>query len=236
MTGTAETEEDEFQRDLQARRARHPDERADPHAWTTTTVIYKTQAREVQRRHRGDRAPARAEAAGARRHGHGRGLGGHLAAAQAQQDPAQRPEREAPPERGGDRDAARARPARSRSPRTWPAAEPTSSSGRASSGARSAASGARTRTARTARTTTRTDRGVPGGHPVRPPHHRHGAARGPAHRPAAPRPSGRQGDPGASQFFISLEDDLMRLFGSERIAKVMTTLGVQEGEVISTRW
>ena len=44
--------------------------------------------------------------------------------------------------------------------------------------------------------------------------------------------SGRQGDPGASQFFISLEDDLMRLFGSERISKVMTTLGVQEGEVI----
>jgi preprotein translocase subunit SecA len=44
--------------------------------------------------------------------------------------------------------------------------------------------------------------------------------------------SGRQGDPGASQFFISLEDELMRLFGSERIAKVMTTLGVQEGEVI----
>ena len=45
--------------------------------------------------------------------------------------------------------------------------------------------------------------------------------------------SGRQGDPGSSQFFISLEDDLMRLFGSERIAKVMTTLGVQEGEVIA---
>jgi len=44
--------------------------------------------------------------------------------------------------------------------------------------------------------------------------------------------SGRQGDPGGSQFFISLEDDLMRLFGSERIAKVMTTLGIQEGEVI----
>jgi preprotein translocase subunit SecA len=44
--------------------------------------------------------------------------------------------------------------------------------------------------------------------------------------------SGRQGDPGASQFFISLEDDLMRLFGSERIAKVMTTLGVRDGEVI----
>jgi preprotein translocase subunit SecA len=45
--------------------------------------------------------------------------------------------------------------------------------------------------------------------------------------------SGRQGDPGATQFFLSLEDDLMRLFGSERIANIMTRLGVQEGEVIS---
>jgi len=45
--------------------------------------------------------------------------------------------------------------------------------------------------------------------------------------------SGRQGDPGASEFFISLEDNLMRLFGSERIAKVMTTVGIQEGEVIT---
>ncbi len=44
--------------------------------------------------------------------------------------------------------------------------------------------------------------------------------------------SGRQGDPGASEFFISLEDDLMRLFAPERISKVMTTLGVPEGEVI----
>jgi len=44
--------------------------------------------------------------------------------------------------------------------------------------------------------------------------------------------SGRQGDPGSSRFFLSLEDDLMRLFGSERIAGMMTRLGVQEGEVI----
>ena len=42
--------------------------------------------------------------------------------------------------------------------------------------------------------------------------------------------AGRQGDPGASQFFLSLEDDLMRLFGSERIAKLMDRLGAQEGE------
>ena len=44
--------------------------------------------------------------------------------------------------------------------------------------------------------------------------------------------AGRQGDPGSSLFFISLEDNLMRLFGSERIAKVMDRMGLQEGEVI----
>ncbi|MCD6170523.1 MAG: preprotein translocase subunit SecA [Candidatus Latescibacteria bacterium] len=42
----------------------------------------------------------------------------------------------------------------------------------------------------------------------------------------------RQGDPGASKFFVSLEDDLMRLFGSERIASIMDRLGLEEGEVI----
>ena len=45
--------------------------------------------------------------------------------------------------------------------------------------------------------------------------------------------SGRQGDPGSSQFFVSLEDDLMRKFGSERIAKIMDRMGLKEGEVIS---
>ncbi len=44
--------------------------------------------------------------------------------------------------------------------------------------------------------------------------------------------AGRQGDPGSSQFFVSLEDDLMRLFGSERIGKMMDSLGIKEGEVI----
>ncbi len=44
--------------------------------------------------------------------------------------------------------------------------------------------------------------------------------------------SGRQGDPGSTKFYLSLEDDLMRLFGSERIAGVMDRLGVQDGEVI----
>jgi len=45
--------------------------------------------------------------------------------------------------------------------------------------------------------------------------------------------AGRQGDPGASEFFISLEDDLMRLFRPDRIASVMDRIGVQEGEVIT---
>ncbi|MFO7446485.1 MAG: preprotein translocase subunit SecA [Ignavibacteriaceae bacterium] len=44
--------------------------------------------------------------------------------------------------------------------------------------------------------------------------------------------SGRQGDPGTTKFYLSLEDDLMRLFGSDRISSVMTRMGIQEGEVI----
>jgi preprotein translocase subunit SecA len=44
--------------------------------------------------------------------------------------------------------------------------------------------------------------------------------------------SGRQGDPGSTQFFVSLEDNLMRLFGSERIAGLMVRMGIEEGEVI----
>jgi len=44
--------------------------------------------------------------------------------------------------------------------------------------------------------------------------------------------AGRQGDPGSSQFFVSLDDDLMRMFGSERIAKIMDRMGIKEGEVI----
>lgn len=48
--------------------------------------------------------------------------------------------------------------------------------------------------------------------------------------------SGRQGDPGSSQFFVSLEDNLMRLFGSDRIAKIMDRIGLKEGEVIQHPW
>ncbi len=46
----------------------------------------------------------------------------------------------------------------------------------------------------------------------------------------------RQGDPGMTRFFVSLEDDLMRLFGSDRISGIMEKLGIQEGEVLEHRW
>ncbi len=48
--------------------------------------------------------------------------------------------------------------------------------------------------------------------------------------------SGRQGDPGKSSFFLSLEDDLMRIFGSERLDRVLSTLGMKEGEAIVHPW
>jgi len=47
---------------------------------------------------------------------------------------------------------------------------------------------------------------------------------------------GRQGDPGSSQFYISLEDPLMRLFGSDKIASIMTRLGMEEGEALEHKW
>ncbi len=48
--------------------------------------------------------------------------------------------------------------------------------------------------------------------------------------------SGRQGDPGKSSFFLSLEDDLMRIFGSEKLDKMLSTLGMKEGEAIVHPW
>jgi preprotein translocase subunit SecA len=48
--------------------------------------------------------------------------------------------------------------------------------------------------------------------------------------------AGRQGDPGTSLFYVSLEDDLMRLFGSDRMSKMMDRLGLKEGEVIQHSW
>ena len=48
--------------------------------------------------------------------------------------------------------------------------------------------------------------------------------------------TGRQGDPGASKFFLSLEDDLMRIFGSEKLDGMLQKLGLEEGEAITHPW
>ncbi len=48
--------------------------------------------------------------------------------------------------------------------------------------------------------------------------------------------AGRQGDPGASKFFLSLQDDLMRIFGSDRLDKMLSTLGLEQGEAIAHPW
>lgn len=48
--------------------------------------------------------------------------------------------------------------------------------------------------------------------------------------------SGRQGDPGRSKFFLSLEDDLMRIFGSERMSVMLQRLGLPEGEALIHPW
>ena len=47
--------------------------------------------------------------------------------------------------------------------------------------------------------------------------------------------AGRQGDPGSSQFFVSMEDDLMRLFGGERMKSLMTTLGLPDDQPIEAK-
>ena len=63
----------------------------------------------------------------------------------------------------------------------------------------------------------------------RPAHHRHRAPRGPPHRQPAARPRGAPGRSGLVRFYLSLEDDLMRIFGSDRIAGLMQRLGMEDG-------
>src|SRR5205807_6214847 len=47
--------------------------------------------------------------------------------------------------------------------------------------------------------------------------------------------SGRQGDPGTARFYLSLQDDLMRIYGGERMARLLTSLGMKDGEAIESR-
>ena len=76
-------------------------------------------------------------------------------------------------------------------------------------------------------------KGAGGGRPLRA---RHRAAREPAHRQPAARPLRPSGRPGRSKFYLSLEDDLMRIFGSDRMDGMLQKLGLQEGEAITHPW
>jgi preprotein translocase subunit SecA len=70
----------------------------------------------------------------------------------------------------------------------------------------------------------------------RPPHHRHRAPRVAPHRQPAPRPRGPPGRPGSSRFYLSLEDDLMRIFAGERVQSIMDRSGWRRTSPSSTRW
>ena len=189
-------------RDLQARRRGDPDQPAGARASTTTTSSTAPSARSTTPS--STRSPSCHETrpAGAGRHDLGRGQRAAVAHAQAPRHHAQRAERQVPPAGGRDRRRAPASAARSPSPPTWPAAAPTSSS-------------------------------APGVADLGGLHilgtERHESRR--IDRQLRGR-SGRQGDPGSSRFFLSLEDDLMRLFGTDRIAGHHGAHGRQEGEVI----
>ena len=133
------------------------------------------------------------------------------------------------------------RPAPSPSPPTWPGAAPTSSSAATSRcwRARRPAASARARNSRRrSPATSRRSR------PAAPPRkaagglfvigtERHESRR--IDNQLRGR-SGRQGDPGASRFFLSLEDDLMRIFGSDRMGGMLQKLGLKEGEAIVHPW
>ena len=69
----------------------------------------------------------------------------------------------------------------------------------------------------------------------RPARDRHRAAHGPADRQPAPRPRGRQGDAGSSRFYVSLQDDLMKMFAGEWTIKVLGFLGLEEGMAIEDK-
>ena len=221
MTGHRRDGGDGVPPDLQARRGRHPHQQA-RHPRGPPRPRLQDPAREVQRHRRGDAPPARARLSRSSSARVSVEVSETLSRMFKRARPhAQRPQREVPPARGRDRRRSPASPGPSRSPRTWPAAAPTSNSAPGVTSAKPSQ--------------VKDPDGKPidvtecgGLHIVGS--ERHESRR--IDRQLRGR-AGRQGDPGASQFFLSLEDDLMRLFGSERIARLMDRLGAQEGEVLT---
>ena len=243
MTGTAETEAAEFEQIYKLDVVVIPTNRDMVRA-DRPDLVYRSAAREVGRRGRGDRGLPQAQGqpvlVGTVSIEKSEMLSGH---AQAQGHPARRAERQVPRARGGDRRAGRAARARSPSPPTWPAAAPTSSSAATPKGWRAP------RPIRRPRPRRRTTRGAYEQLPATPARAsaKRSSRRGGLHIIGTERHesrridnqlrgrAGRQGDPGSSRFFLSLEDDLMRIFGSERIQGLMGRLGMEEGEAIEHR-
>jgi preprotein translocase subunit SecA len=200
--------------DLRSGRDGDPDQPSD-HPGRPSRSGLPDEAGEVQRDHRRDRAAERDAAAGAGRYGQRRRVGDAVADAEAARDP-----HEVLNAKYHGREAQIV--AEAGQPGAVTIA--TNMAGRGTD----IKLGPGVKETRTEESRRRDGRGDGGAA-----HHRLGAARVAADRPAASRPRGRQGDPGATQFFLSLEDDLMRLFGSDRIAGVMTKMGAEEGEVIT---
>ena len=217
MTGTAETEAEEFAQDLQARRRGHPDQPADGPGGQPGRRLPD---REGEVRRRSSRRSSSC---------HEKGqpvLVGTVSIEKSEklsellkraEDPSRGAERQVPRAGGRDRRPG-GRSAPSPSPPTWPAAAPTSSSAATPTGS----PGSRPTRRKDPEEHRAGPREVPGAvrrreadgpRGGRPPHPRHRAARGAAHRQPAPRPLRPPGRPGSSRFFLSLEDDLMRIFG-----------------------
>ena len=248
MTGTAETEAEEFAQDLQARRRRSSRPTAtlirDDHA----DVVYKTER---------EKFDAVVEEIG-ERHEQGQPvLVGTVSIEKSERlsellkqrgHPARRAERQAPRARGGDHRPGRPqgrghdRHQHGRPRHRHPARRQSRVPGQG----RSAGSAGSIRPPRRRR---RGRRRAGRGRRVNEPEHERGGRARAACTSSAPSAtsraasttscaaaSGRQGDPGSSRFFLSLEDDLMRIFGSERIQAIMERLGMEEDVPIEHGW
>ena len=236
MTGTAMTEAGEFQEIYKLEVVDIPTNvpciRAD-----NDDEVYRTRRREVRRDRRHDRGVPGTRAAGSRRHRVDREIGAPLGAAEEEEGAASRVERALPRAGGGDRSAGgRRRRGDDRHQHGWARHRHTARRQRRYADQAGAERSRWTRTARRAfapkspRIARRCWKraGCSSSAPS-------GTRVGASTTSCAAVPDAK-GDPGASKFYLSLEDDLMRIFGSGRIDGMLQRLGLKEGEAIIHPW